>query len=692
MNEKVPPTASNRRKRELAREGDLVIYKRKRKTIDPSTVVPPNTVDSANEGVGEGVNILTESVEGEGATSNDDVGPSDKSLLRSFRFHRAKSIALGQDLNAFKSLKVEGAENSLSLKKLKEHYAYKLEKVLSDGTVAAAKKKKGLTSRSVARTYMLYVLGSFLFPNEKENRRQRTLPCPVCQGQVINICTFPKAWWDSKEMDSDAYEHCTCWKWDVSVTDRYGGTALLNFREALDNYKLEDVVWDPYKDKRDSPHAFKEHHEHSSLSPNINLNDQQITALYDQLQKLKEDKDKESEANINLREALKEKTSKCDLLKETIEQMKAEIELKRVVDEQCVLEFADLPRQLDAKILECKNLEEKNTSLEAELRSKSSLEDCNQSLSVELNKKLAVLQSHQPVPDTTLAKKYKDLLAAHEDVKKKLIAKEDFRQKLVNAEERMKSKANNRGLASSIKEVASEGMGDMGDPTFEELFEQNKIFFTIAQQGPKIDYQEDLFFTVVTLENVVIARREKMAKKKKMQELLFQPWTKYLVDVRGVEINDNNSGFRVCSYGHQHVEYRHMVHLLATYYEKVVVFISHTEAYIFLPLFWARKRNTTSNEERFQNLVMDTSKYWWFDLGADNHFVRLFPRFDAAISPLSTIFYSHVNLEIPLGFMKEQLTRYFDVRVRNFKALLREHKYQGYRVNDMVAIGLSTIK
>ncbi|KAF6169848.1 hypothetical protein GIB67_034240 [Kingdonia uniflora] len=89
----------------------------------------------------------------------------------------------------------------------------------------------------------------------------------------------------------------------------------------------------------------------------------------------------------------------------------------------------------EGKILECKNLEEKNTSLEAELRQKSSLEDCNQSLFVELNKKckeieslkaLAMLPSHQPVPDTTLAKKYEDLLAAHEDIKKKLIAKEDF--------------------------------------------------------------------------------------------------------------------------------------------------------------------------------------------------------------------------------------------------------------------------
>ncbi|KAF6162658.1 hypothetical protein GIB67_013272, partial [Kingdonia uniflora] len=66
------------------------------------------------------------------------------------------------------------------------------------------------------------------------------------------------------------------------------------------------------------------------------------------------------------------------------------------------------------------------------------------------------------------------------------------------------------------KVLTSDGMGDMGDPTFEELIEQNERFFIIAQQGPKGDYQEDLVFTAVNLENLVIARREKMAKKKKM--------------------------------------------------------------------------------------------------------------------------------------------------------------------------------
>ncbi|KAF6160131.1 hypothetical protein GIB67_016567 [Kingdonia uniflora] len=150
-------------------------------------------------------------------------------------------------------------------------------------------------------------------------------------------------------------------------------------------------------------------------------------------------------------------------------------------------------------------------NLEAELRQKSSLDDCNQSLSVELNKKckeneslkvvnallmeqidlhlllatpLVVLQSHQHVPNITQAKKYDDLLSVHEDVKK-LIVKEDFRKKLVNAKDKMMSlEVNNNEWEvwrQTIKKtLASEGMGNIDDPTIEELFDQNERFFTIA--------------------------------------------------------------------------------------------------------------------------------------------------------------------------------------------------------------------
>ncbi|KAF6155969.1 hypothetical protein GIB67_039300 [Kingdonia uniflora] len=582
------------------------------------------------------------------------------------------------DLNAFKSLKVGGAGNSLSLKKQKEYYTYNLEKVLSGGTAAAAKKKKRLTTRSVARAYMLNVLGSFLFPTKKgTNVSARYLvlfakdkvaekwswgsavlshmyynlgAASRDDGRQFACCTtlfelwifahFPKLGGIPKEMDSDAYEH-----YDSGIHQRK--PTSVNEHGDTPVHQSEDIA-----EQYDASH-----HEHSSLSLNINLNDQQITIVNDLLQKLKKDKEKESEANINLREALKEE---------------AEIELKRVVDEQCALEFADLSRQLDAKILECKNLEEKNTSLEAKLRSKFGLEDCSQSLFVELNKK--------PVTDTTLTKKYEDLLAAHEDVKKKLIAKEDFQQKLVNAEEMMKSlEANNNEWKvwrqALKKALANEGFGDMGDPTFEELFEHNKKFFKIAYKtqgrlSRRFGFHDDVRGVEISDNNsgfrVTAAIQHQSQHRlpdvmKSLKTFLCKDpafWKSIFRQTLGIQFTtDGENAYQIllqaCSYGYQHVEYRHMAHLLATYYEKVVVFISHTEACTFLPMSWARKRSTTSNEERFQNLVMDTSKYWWFGLGANNHFVRLLPRFDAPIPPLSTIFYSHVNLEIPLGFMKE---------------------------------------
>ncbi|KAF6156063.1 hypothetical protein GIB67_010987, partial [Kingdonia uniflora] len=858
INEKVPLTASNRRKRELAREGDLVTYKKKRKTIDPSTVVPPNNVYSANEGVSEalpptdsaeGVNISqgsefeTESAqaglgaqpplpnvspdfdenipivggysEGEGATSNDDVGPSDKSLLRSFRFYRARSIALGQeklpirvhhhqstsdlrkepqvvldlgfltileafennllqDLNTFKSLKAEGPGNSLSLKKLKEHpgevfnevevfdemavVSSVLEKggnpkfefigvitevpkiilrcISRDEAVLAVAQKslyenaldstyirvhlailstirdvcklvvKELTSRRkleetelqqalelqsrrlmglqlldikklhhhqrnmfsgsapicspysphmndnlivppsspsdrsnpdspftqeicgsppsiiveknvmndekeefpnsnnhddsyfhnssnsnniinslehnlpdspfasptksggdnhpffttitletdkmslsssssststtnnnlipssllpttatstldissyklcffpitrreddanqplklacIAYTviYMLYVLGSFLFPTKKGTDVSARYLVLFTKDKVA------KKWsWGSVVLtqmyynlgaasrdDGRQFACCTTLleKWDVFVTDRYGGTALLNFMEALDNYKLEDVVGDPYIDKRDSPHAFKEvtffygalaSPDHvQPYYPNRvvrQFNREQGIPTKRLLTKWKEFVLKKADRGRRVREgplvcteaylewfASVSWTTICPITIDLAVDDSGIHQRKPVsVNEHGdtpVHKSEDIAKQYDASILECKNLEDKNTTLEAELRQKSGLEDCNQSLSIELNKKykeieslkvvnrilmeqidmqlppaipLAVLQSHQPVPDTTLAKKYENLLAAHEDVKKKLIAKEDF--------------------------------------------------------------------------------------------------------------------------------------------------------------------------------------------------------------------------------------------------------------------------
>ncbi|KAF6172645.1 hypothetical protein GIB67_041968, partial [Kingdonia uniflora] len=98
-----------------------------------------------------------------------------------------------------------------------------------------------------------------------------TTICPI----VVNLVT-----------DDDGGVHQ---RKDVTVNE-HGDTPVRHFQDVAEQYDAS-------------------HHKHSSRSPNINLNDQQITTLNDQLQNLKEDKEKESEANINLREALKEKVN-----------------------------------------------------------------------------------------------------------------------------------------------------------------------------------------------------------------------------------------------------------------------------------------------------------------------------------------------------------------------------------------------
>ncbi|KAF6135939.1 hypothetical protein GIB67_006831 [Kingdonia uniflora] len=67
--------------------------------------------------------------------------------------------------------------------------------------------------------------------------------------------------------------------------------------------------------------------------------------------------------------------------------------------------------------------------------------------------------------------------------------------KLVNSEERKNTLEVDNSewfllpevwLQALKKALASEGIGDMGDPTFEKLFEQNERFFTISKDPREI--------------------------------------------------------------------------------------------------------------------------------------------------------------------------------------------------------------
>ncbi|KAF6165640.1 hypothetical protein GIB67_002899, partial [Kingdonia uniflora] len=64
----------------------------------------------------------------------------------------------------------------------------------------------------------------------------------ICCTTLLEIFEyFPKLYGIPKLNDSRAREYCTRWSWSRSTSDRSGEKALKIFREALDNYKLEDT-------------------------------------------------------------------------------------------------------------------------------------------------------------------------------------------------------------------------------------------------------------------------------------------------------------------------------------------------------------------------------------------------------------------------------------------------------------------
>ncbi|KAF6158274.1 hypothetical protein GIB67_001345 [Kingdonia uniflora] len=140
-----------------------------------------------------------------------------------------------------------------------------------------------LSSRMVRKAYMVYVLGSFLFPTKKGTDvsvkylsffQDKDVNNPWSWGaatlahlyySLVNLFWqswifehFPKLPGILTPNQSGVVEFCTRWSWTKTISALSGSAALNMFREALDSYKLQDVIWDPYLEKREDKHNFKE--------------------------------------------------------------------------------------------------------------------------------------------------------------------------------------------------------------------------------------------------------------------------------------------------------------------------------------------------------------------------------------------------------------------------------------------------
>ncbi|KAF6150202.1 hypothetical protein GIB67_023157 [Kingdonia uniflora] len=133
------------------------------------------------------------------------------------------------------------------------------------------------------------------------------------------------------------------------------------------------------------------------------------------------------------------------------------------------------------------------------------------------------------------------------------------------------------------------------------------------------------------------------------------------------------------------VEYLYMGHLLATYYKKVVIFISNKEALTFLPLFWRKANNKITKEKRFENILADSTKYWWVKMTSDENLVKLKTKYQSPISPISILWWAHVQLDIPDAYVKPCVKNYFDVLNEAWMKLMRDNNVnlRDYNINDL---------
>ncbi|KAF6168618.1 hypothetical protein GIB67_005230 [Kingdonia uniflora] len=145
---------------------------------------------------------------------------------------------LYQDEIFFNSMKTGGQDNSLSLVKLVNFYAGKLEKYNDSiqNERPDGQKKKAMSALSVARTYMLYVLGTFLLP-VKKRRYVSIRYLYFFEKDKTNI----KWSWGSAVLAHLFH--------NLGTTSRTDGKQFVTYTTLLE---------DPYRTERRSDHDFKE--------------------------------------------------------------------------------------------------------------------------------------------------------------------------------------------------------------------------------------------------------------------------------------------------------------------------------------------------------------------------------------------------------------------------------------------------
>ncbi|KAF6154392.1 hypothetical protein GIB67_008801 [Kingdonia uniflora] len=414
---------------------------------------------------------------------------------------------LYQDEDFFNSMKTKGQGNSLSLVKLVNFYAGKLEKINDSiqNERPAGQKKKTMLALFVACTYMLYVLGTFLLP--------------VRKGSYVTA------------------------------------------RDSFDNYKVEDVVGEPYRAERRSDHDFNENTFFNGLTSSPDhvepIYPNRVVRQFARIQPIpknpkyaevsglrtwdgeekKKFKHKYEWVDVFSKGLWKEwisvswtkicpptvdlsandaiglstchpigrvqsKPDNCDV------PMEVSRELPNVCEHEKYLMLRDENKALVEQISVLKEEVQKMKDQKKfeEMKEDRILNDVVheqyvksfKKLPAKLEEKLAVIPKGEPVPSRDLQKKIVELTVKYEDVVKRLKEKESF---IITSNYRWVAKCKSDTVIhdkkietleawrqAMKKEFHSGELAEKDDPTFIELFDQYNRFYTNTTRAQRQQY------------------------------------------------------------------------------------------------------------------------------------------------------------------------------------------------------------
>ncbi|KAF6162391.1 hypothetical protein GIB67_012539 [Kingdonia uniflora] len=546
--------------------------------------------------------------------------------------------------SVYPNLKVGGQGISLSLKKMEDLFAGKVGTNVHDSASASSIR---LSSRMVGKAYMLYILGSFLFPTKK--------------GTDVSI----------KYLSFFQDQHVSKpWSWGAATLAHLyynlGASSKVNAKGLVCCTTLLEVIFDPYVEKREDKHMFEE-----VASFTVSF-----TKLCPDAINLAEDDDYDDERD----EVPQNQNEGGGGPVEVVEDPARSV----------------LVQKLEAKTLECETNKKllKDLALECE-STKKILED--QRLECESNKKLV------------------------EDLRMQLAAKVNETETLGKINDKLMEEVYVHQIEVPLPGVwrlalkgAIEGgdFEDPEDPTYEKLGRQFTKLLTIAQKGPKGEYEDDIILSgrgeyqemidsrdgntafkvaasyayqsQIKFSNVKVSLCALMTKKPSYWKGIFsQRLNVACNDLRERRYGTLQQAFK---FDAVFVEYLYMGHLLATYYEKVVIFISNKEALMFLPLFWPKVNNKITKDKRFENILVDSTKYWWVGMTSDENFVKLKTKYQSPIPSLSSLWWAHVKLNILDAFVKQCMKNYFDAPNEVWMKLMKNNNVNSldYSLNDLI--------